>query len=136
MGVDLTLIPLRKGDFTEHDHCAPAHTLLDIDRDHRLWPKIEVLYSFEIPQGKLIGYMGHDHDDPDREIYYGDLDEDRYGVPLRWVEAELLAKVFRWYSDWRINVEEIDWVANTNWRAVAGYLEGLDPTTPVVLFWR
>ena len=116
MGVDLTLLPLLQRDFWV------SHDIIRINQRSELWDAINKLPSHPVP-GRLGCYFAQT---PEGEVGYGDVTEDCYGDPLRWVTpADLLT-----LSDHEL--------VRDNWQncAVWAYLAEMPKDWPIVLWWH
>lgn len=117
MGIDLTLVIDRHGQafnmrwFLGYDR-------LSVPRDYNLFDHIKELPLQPLPPTVKFDWYG-DEGCKERKA-------DPYGKPLTWVSAGDLAPVFqRWYKD-------TDWSQGA---AIAGFLVGLPPSRPIVLWW-
>lgn len=120
MGVDLRLLPL---DYEGPD-ITYSHTILSMERQRELWPKIEALPSTPAP--RFTSFMAIREAEPDKgESCYGYATKDAYGQPLRCVTADDLRKcVMRLVGLYEKNY------------AIGCYLSALPPETRIVLYWH
>lgn len=85
MGLDLTLIPIT----SFYENGSLGHQILQIERDHELFRKIEALPSSLVPK-KFYTYLARDEEG---NPHYGNTQETPYGKPLKAVMMKQLKEV-------------------------------------------
>lgn len=116
MGLDLSLLPFD----ADHGDFAYSHTILNCDRDYKLFDAIQKVPQMKVPEG-FTTYLSRD--EKYEEVHYGKTIETPYGEPLMFAEVESLLKHKKLVHQASVN------------RAVWAYLENLPPRTKVALYW-
>lgn len=116
MGIDLKLLPLL------YNGCWAAHDILCVERRKDLWPLIQEMPSFEIPN-PLACHLALSNDGD--STIYEEIEDDAYGSVLKFTTAGSLSALGT-HDSVRYN--------QTN-RAVWAYLSNMHPDHEVVLYW-
>ena len=85
MGVDLALLPF-DADFPD---LAFSHTILQVERDPKLWEQILSLAAAPVPSC-FTSFLSYD---ACKEAHYGNTKEDCYGEHVQYVQAGPLAEL-------------------------------------------
>ncbi len=117
MGVDLYLLPF---DCDDPD-LSFSHTILDCERERALFGLISIISienGIKVPDG-FTGFLSRKSNG---ESGYGEIKEDPYGDPVKYVDADKLIEI--WKSEYDKN------------KAILSYLKCLPNNTKVALFWH
>lgn len=93
MGVDLRLLPM--DCWIAKDGWGYSHSIIDLPRDYICWDDIRELNQHPIGSAKIASFIGRRIPDGKMagEHCYGDLTEDAYGDPYKFVLAAQLGPV-------------------------------------------
>ncbi len=125
MGVDLFLLPI-KTDVERIKLCF-SHTILECDRDLKLFEKIKKLPAFDVPF-YFCSYLSKEDGLGLRvDNHYGYTTKDSYGIKLKCVYAKDLYRL--------IQEEILDRFLKEGNKAIMMYLSILSPDSKIVLYW-
>ena len=113
MSVELELLPMRLGleSGFSHEVVRAGYAC------EEWWSAIRALNTKSLPEDGIYCYLARS---ADSETCYGKRNKDPYGESLEYVTAEELLPVAEKYF--------LD--------SAVGFLKGLDPLNPVVLYWH
>ena len=134
MSLDLTLLPY---GFPDHDYIHYSHTVLPLQTNNRgLMAAIEQLARQEQPQSITFikgekkpsdlvedDFACYIAKDKQGDTCYGEVKEDAYGKPLRWIRVSELLKV-----------DKVLW-RNPQDKSALAFLSTMDKDHRVALYW-